>query len=511
MHTAHPPTTTAQGSRQEVWRPGRPQITVQRYIALVAAAGIASIVFTPTWTVTPDLWLPAFVILTALSAALEFVAVPLPRGGVLSVATITHVATILLVPPPFAALSIAAAVLVEEVVRRVAVMKAVFNVSSYLLTASLASIAVGAVDNFWHVAESAASADRPTAHLTLFALIAVAGFVYNAVNSLLTSGVIALASGLPFTYLLRVNSRNTGLSELGGTTVGGLFALIWTVEPLWTGLLALPAAVISRSLQYIRQLETETRAAVRSLAEIIDHRDPSTFNHSERVATYAVALARGLDLPEDEIDIIEQAAAVHDLGKVGVPDRVLLKPGPLTESERAAMWLHTEIGSRVLANFQLFRSGAQIVLHHHESWDGTGYPGRLAGEAIPIGARVVAVADSFDAMTSGRPYRAALDVEEALDRLRRGSGIQWDPTVVGAFIKLVLAGKVELPIAAGRRGEGVTQRVTGQRPRLELLEPIDEHVAEEGGSAEKLDDREREELRYLDHATVLAGEPKSRS
>jgi HD-GYP domain-containing protein (c-di-GMP phosphodiesterase class II) len=491
MQTAQSPTTTAQGSRQQVWRPGWPQITVHRYIALVAAAGIASLVLTPTWTATPDVWLPAFAILTALSAALEFVAVPLPRGGVLSVATITHVATILLVPPPFGAISIGLAVLAEELLRRVAFLKAAFNVSGYVLTASLASIAVGGVGNFWEVARSA-TADQPTAHLTLFALIAVAGFVYNVVNSLLTSGVIALASGLPFTYLLRVNSRNTGLSELGGTTVGGLFALIWTIEPLWTALLALPAAVISRSLQYIRQLETETRSAVKSLAEIIDHRDPSTFNHSERVANYAVALARELQLPEDEVDVIEQAAAVHDLGKVGVPDRVLLKPGPLNESERAAMWLHTEIGSRVLSNFQLFRDGAQIVLHHHESWDGTGYPGRLAGEAIPMGARVVAVADAFDAMTSGRPYRSPLAVDEALDRLRRGAGIQWDPTVVGAFLKVVMAGKVELPLAAARRGEGVTARPTRERPLLP------------GGA--QLDEREREELRYLDHATVLAGE-----
>jgi putative nucleotidyltransferase with HDIG domain len=393
------------------------------------------------------------------------------------------------VPAPFAAISIGLAVLIEESVRRVPLAKAIFNVSSFVLTASLASLAVGLVGDFWATARSAAPS-LPTEHLRLLLLIATAGGVYNVVNSVLTSAVIAMATELPFLYLLRVNSRNTGLSELGGTTVGGLFALIWTVEPIWTSLLTLPAAVISRSLQYIRQLENETRSAIRSLAEIIDHRDPTTFHHSERVSVYAVALAHELDLAEDMVEVIEQAAAVHDLGKVGVPDRVLLKPGPLTESERAAMWLHTEIGAQVLRNFQLFRAGAEIVLHHHESWDGTGYPGRLAGEEIPLGARVVAVADSFDAMTSGRPYRVPLSVDEALDRLRRGSGIQWDPTIVGAFIKVVLSGDLELPKGSPAREQA------GRRPHLAL--------APEGPGGE-LDDVEREELRNLDHPTPVLG------
>ncbi|HEV8516678.1 MAG TPA: HD-GYP domain-containing protein [Candidatus Limnocylindrales bacterium] len=495
MTVAHePPAATPRLLRFPRWL-RRPVVGVHGYIAFVAAAGAASLVFPGTWGEPVEIWLPAFLVLTAVSTALEFIAVPLPRGGVLSVATISHVATILLVPAPFAAISIGLAVAIEESVRRVPAVKAIFNVGSFVLTASLASFAVGLVGDFWAITRTAA-ASQPTDHLRLLVAIAVAGGVYNVVNSVLTSAVIAMATRLPFLYLLRVNSRNTGLSELGGTTVGGLFALIWTVEPAWTALLTLPAAVISRSLQYIRQLENETRAAIRSLAEIIDHRDPTTFHHSERVAVFAVALGRELGLPEDEIEVIEQAAAVHDLGKVGVPDRVLLKPGPLTEGERATMWLHTEIGAAVLRNFQLFRAGSAIVLHHHESWDGTGYPGRLAGDAIPLGARVVAVADSFDAMTSGRPYRVPLSVDEALDRLRRGAGIQWDPTIVGAFIKLVMAGRVELP--EGTIGPEVEQSF---RPRLALAE----------SEPAELDEVEREELRNLDHPTpVIAKRARAR-
>jgi HD-GYP domain-containing protein (c-di-GMP phosphodiesterase class II) len=153
---------------------------------------------------------------------------------------------------------------------------------------------------------------------------------------------------------------------------------------------------------------------------------------------YAVEIAHELDLDEGLVELIEQAASVHDLGKIGIPDRILLKPGPLSTEERITMWLHTEIGARILSQFHLFRSGADIVLHHHEAFDGSGYPGGLAREAIPLGARVVAVADAFDAMTSDRPYRGALSVDEAADRLRTGAGTQWDPVVVDALLRLVL-------------------------------------------------------------------------
>ncbi|MDQ3879888.1 MAG: HD-GYP domain-containing protein [Chloroflexota bacterium] len=393
-----------------------------------------------TWWISTDVWWPAFVVLTPLSAALEFVAVPLPRGGMLSIATIPHVATILLVPHPFAALSIGLAVLVEEAIHRMPPQKAAFNVAGYVLTASAASFATGVFGNIW-----LAAAPGRASHVVVVSLFVTAGAVYYGVNAILVALIISAASGQSFRFLLRANTRNTGLSELGGASVGMLFALIWVAEPVWTALLALPAAVISRSLQHIRQLQSETRDAVRSLAEIVDHRDSTTFHHSERVTAYAVALARELDLSDEATELIEQAAAVHDLGKIGVPDRILLKTGALTDEERRTMWLHTEVGAEVLRRYQLFREGAEIVRHHHESYDGTGYPDGIAGEAIPVGARVVSVADAFDAMTSDRPYRLALPVDTALARLRAGAGVQWDPVVVGAFVRLVMDGRVELP------------------------------------------------------------------
>ncbi|TMC66374.1 MAG: HD-GYP domain-containing protein [Chloroflexi bacterium] len=292
--------------------------------------------------------------------------------------------------------------------------------------------------------------------LRLAVIMVVAVVVYHLSNKLLTAAIISLATGRRFGFLLRVNTRSTGLPELGAGALGSLLALLWTIHPAWTVLLAVPTAVITRTLRYVRQLEGETRSAVRSLAEVIDHRDPHTAHHSERVASYAVALARRLDLDEDVVELIDQAGSVHDLGKIGVADSILLKPGALTEGERN--------------HYELFREGALIVLHHHERWDGGGYPAGLAGEAIPLGSRVVAVADAFDAMTSNRPYRAALSVAEAVGRLREGSGVQWDPDLVDVFIGLVAEGAIA-PALASRdlapSAAGIPARSSDPFPEVE--------------------------------------------
>jgi HD-GYP domain-containing protein (c-di-GMP phosphodiesterase class II) len=427
------------------WLHLRLPLDVTRFVTILALAAAASLFLPHPVAAAEHTWISAFVVLTVLSIGLEFVAVELPQGGVVSVATIGHIATILLVPPPFAAISVGSAVLVEELIQRTSVQRAAFNTSGHVLTISLASFAVGLIGDPRVIVEG-------HEQLALVVVVVAASLVYHLVNDVLTSAVMALATGRPLIYVLRTSSRGTIFAEAGAGMIGVLFALIWIVAPLWTTLLAIPAAVIARALRYIRQLEGETRSAVATMAQVVDDRDSSTFHHSERVASYAVSLAGELSLDQSLIELIEQAASVHDLGKIGVPDRVLLKPGPLTTDERATMWLHTQIGARILSQFHLFRSGAEIVLHHHEAFDGSGYPHGLAGDAIPLGARVVAVADAFDAMTSDRPYRRALSVDEAVERFRIGSGRQWDPVVVSAMLRLLREGRLDQQIGHGRPG-----------------------------------------------------------
>jgi HD-GYP domain-containing protein (c-di-GMP phosphodiesterase class II) len=429
---------------------------LRAYVVLVSLLGMASLWLPPTWEAAPLDWLAALTVLTALSIVLEFVNVPLPAAGRFSMATISHVATILLVPAPFAAISVGVSVLVEEAVRRVPPPRMLFNAAGMTLTASLASFAGGAFGNVW--ASSTAGSGNPG----LLLIVAVVAITYFGLNALLLGLVFAIVERRPILGVLRRSADASILGELATTAIGAHLALIWVIEPLLIVVLAVPTAVIARSFGHIRRLNSETRAAVRNLAEIVDHRDPTTYYHSGRVAVNAARLSRVLALSDEQIELIEQAAAVHDLGKIGVPDRVLLKPGRLTRDEFDAMRRHTELGSDILTRFELFRPGAEIVRHHHERWDGTGYPAGLAGETIPIGARVIAVADAFDAMTSARPYRAPLSRAEATRRLEAGAGTQWDPQIVAAFVAM-LAGAEAAEVAPRRAATRSPRRTTAKR------------------------------------------------
>ena len=172
-----------------------------------------------------------------------------------------------------------------------------------------------------------------------------------------------------------------------------------------------------------------------SLGNAIDAKDPHTSMHSDEVAEVARTLALAMDLTPSQAAIIHVAGHLHDIGKIGVPDSVLKKQGPLTTAEWRAVRRHPEAGAAILEPVTaLKRIGVvDMVLHHHERWDGKGYPHRLKGEAIPLGARIISVADALSAMLQDRPYRAALDLERACQEIDRGAGTQFDPAVVAAF------------------------------------------------------------------------------
>ena len=202
----------------------------------------------------------------------------------------------------------------------------------------------------------------------------------------------------------------------------------------WLALaMMVPVAGIQLALSRSVQLMEQTIAAVESMADVVDRRDPYTFQHSQSVANHSVSIARKLRLPDREVELIRLAARVHDLGKIAVPDEVLHKQGRLTSTEFELMKKHPETGVEILSKFPEYKRGRELVLAHHERMDGLGYPRGIAGPAIALGARIIAVADSWDAMTSNRPYRTALDHDVALAELYRGRGTQWDPAVVDAF------------------------------------------------------------------------------
>jgi putative nucleotidyltransferase with HDIG domain len=167
-------------------------------------------------------------------------------------------------------------------------------------------------------------------------------------------------------------------------------------------------------------------------------RDGATHEHAQRVTSYALALAQECIADPTLIRSIEMAALLHDIGKLGIPDRVLGKPGPLTGEEYAQVKQHVIIGADILSNVGLPPQLARIVRHHHENWDGSGYPDGLRGDEIPLGARVLAVVDCYDALTSDRPYRRELPHETAIAMIREGRGKMYDPQIADAFLSLLV-------------------------------------------------------------------------
>jgi HD-GYP domain-containing protein (c-di-GMP phosphodiesterase class II) len=194
------------------------------------------------------------------------------------------------------------------------------------------------------------------------------------------------------------------------------------------------------SVLRVKELEEQQRALLKSTIcafnQLLDLRDLNTGIHSTRLAEWAVRVARKLQIEETVFYQLEVAALLHDIGKIGVPDAILKKDGKLTDEERALMNKHPEYSWSILRLFSGLDKASLYALHHHESYDGTGYPGGLKGQEIPIGSRIVSVIDAYDAMISNRCYHEGLPHQEAIRRLSAGSGIQFDPLVVHAFVEI---------------------------------------------------------------------------
>jgi putative nucleotidyltransferase with HDIG domain len=182
-----------------------------------------------------------------------------------------------------------------------------------------------------------------------------------------------------------------------------------------------------------QELARSYTATVRALSNAVEARDAYTGKHAERVAAYGIEIARALGLSRPDDPEIEFGFLLHDVGKVAIPDAILYKPGALTREERELMARHPTIGADIIGGIEFLEEAAKVVRSHHERWDGTGYPDGLRGEEIPIVARVFAVADVFDALTTDRPYRPALSLPEARRMIMLGSGSQFDPSVTEAF------------------------------------------------------------------------------
>ncbi|MBM3129895.1 MAG: HD-GYP domain-containing protein [Chloroflexi bacterium] len=234
----------------------------------------------------------------------------------------------------------------------------------------------------------------------------------------------------------------------------GVLGAIAAAPQVWSFVfLALLIVFAYFTFKVAQEVRNGTRRMLESMAGAIDSRDPYTGRHSYRLVELTKITMRELGIVGSEVDLICAAARLHDIGKISIPDGVLQKPAPLEPFEWNVMQSHPARGADLLARYPDFARGADLIRCHHERWDGTGYPHRLKELAIPLGARVIAVADAFDAMTSDRPYRRAMSAERAAWELRAGRGKQWDPAIVDAFLR-VIAKQLDRPEIAEERSVG---------------------------------------------------------
>ncbi len=202
------------------------------------------------------------------------------------------------------------------------------------------------------------------------------------------------------------------------------------------------AAIVLAEVYYPWRLLGEQRGlfmtSLKMIIEAVDLKDPYTSRHSQRVSNYAVMIARNMGLPETEVEQIRVAGLMHDIGKIGVKGSIIRKPSRLSDDEMESMRRHAEFGAAMIRDLGPLAGSGRIVRHHHEHFNGTGYPVGLAGEAIPLGSRIILVADAFDALTTDRPYRKGKSREEALEVLKTNAGSQFDPRAVAAFRSLLV-------------------------------------------------------------------------
>ncbi|MGE5262262.1 MAG: HD-GYP domain-containing protein [Acidobacteriota bacterium] len=398
------------------------------YIILLAILAFIAAVFSLRYIVDQP---PEVVIVLGIAVAIAvldaFPVMLFTEGIELTISDPIKFASILFYPVPVAVLGIFLGTALGEARTKREWYKKIFNVSEMTLT----WVVVGW---FFHLAyDPATNYFGSVPNILAIVTTAVAAYTLSCV---FVSLAISLAAHVPFRYVWLKNYTQLFWPNLSMLALGVFLTVLWDYNPLTLVLAILPILIVRNSYQLANYLQQQTKDALLALMQVIDERDQHTFDHSRNVSKVSRGLAGALKLPQEEIETIASAALLHDLGKVGMADGILFNPKLLNPEERKSAERHAEIGALLLSKFPLFEKGANLVRHHHERYDGKGYPDGLKGEAIPIGARIISVADAYQAMTEERPYRRAFTHDMAAKQIAAGSGSQFDPRVVEKFLEL---------------------------------------------------------------------------
>jgi hypothetical protein len=415
------------------------------FIAIVAVAAALMLLYLSEPLVRqewPGKWWEILLWAVLVVAAEKFV-INTPRGGAfVTVTAALDFAIIILYGPQLAIwFGLLEALVSSGLARKVPFYKLLFNSSQYVLTAGTAALVYVGLGGV--ILRNIPSSSIPYAQLILPFIACVP--TYFLVNNALTCSIIGITEKISPLRVWYVDFKWTVSHDLILAPLGLVVALLFARYG-WLAIFSIFAPLALA--RYVYKLYMELRDAyfdsIAALASALDASDPYTRGHSDRVTEYAKQVARAMGMSEREIESIEFAGRLHDIGKIGIDRSILRKRSRLNDREYREMQKHPNMGADIAGKLKFLKKAEGYVSHHHERYDGQGYPDGLKGEQIPLGARILGVVDAFDAMTSDRPYRPALPVEIAIKELQKGSGKQFDTEIVKIFIDLINSGDVSV-------------------------------------------------------------------
>jgi len=382
----------------------------------------------PSFSLTPNSWLVLFFFII-LSTIAEFMPVDLPVGGRVTIGFPIDFMAILVYGPVFAVCVTFLGEILGELFNRKSIWyKTFFNASQYALSAGIAGMVYQGLGGV-----------VGAANLSNYIIpAAICAVVYYLINSNLFMIVISLDEEVSILSVWKNRIRGIIATYIALAPIGFIMAMVYVSIGIWGIILFFfPLILARRSFELYTKMRKVYLDTIRALATAIDAKDPYTKGHSERVAKMALALAQELNLPEREIEKIEYTALLHDIGKIGVDERILGKDDGLTDEEFKKIKEHTITGAKIIEPVDFLKDSYKAIYHHHERYDGDGYPDGLKEKDIPLSARIIAVADAYDAMGSDRPYRKKLSQGKIMKELTEQSGKQFDPEVVKALISIL--------------------------------------------------------------------------
>jgi putative nucleotidyltransferase with HDIG domain len=431
-------------------------------LAVIAGSAAVALSLPPVSASSANDEFMAIAVLSALALVAELLSFLMPKGVLGSIASMPALAAVLISPSWQAVLAIGGVKIVVEAVRRADFEKAVFNIAQYVLTFGLAALVFVKMggESLLHARSDGISTITLIAGLPAFVAFALC----LAVNTLLVSAVVAISTGAKLSSVWRSNTFLKIGVDIIASPIIFLFAWAYVrFGPIASAALWVPIIGLRQVYKTNLELEQTNVELLDLMVKSIEARDPYTSGHSRRVQDYSILICRALGLSEKDVQMIGRAALLHDVGKIHEKyGPILRKSERLTPEEWQTMREHPVDGAELIATMTRLRELVGSVRHHHENWDGTGYPDGMAGELIPLAARIIRFADTIDAMTTVRPYRSLMSPEQVRAEIVRCRGTQFDPQIVDRLLSSPIWKSMFAPVAAGPTRFGALAVVSNQ-------------------------------------------------